>query len=48
MVDLYGYVSLAVAALKSQRSQLTRQKGEVDDLRSRLEKLEHQDTRPSR
>jgi len=47
-VDLYGYISLAVAALKSQRLQLTRLKGEVDDLRLRLEKLENRDTRPSK
>lgn len=39
-VDLYGYVSLAVAALKRQQVELVRLRGDLDALRARLDRLE--------
>ena len=45
-VDLYGYVSVAVAALQTQARELGRLEREVDALRARLERLERAMTAP--
>lgn len=44
-VDLYGYVSLAVAALKKQQRELDTLRSDLDAIRVRLEKLEVQPSR---
>jgi len=39
-VDLYGYVSLAVAALKRQQAEVKTLRGDLEELRARLDALE--------
>jgi hypothetical protein len=44
-VDLYGYLSLAVATLKQQHAELTRMRRDLDALRARLDRLDSGPTR---